>query len=107
MTMPVVAEGTAVDRGESVLCVPGAVIRNPASTSPAPAYGSLGRRSTIAWGAALAEIAFRRRAERFAGLTLTDLERPGWLPRMTRPGAVGSALVIARAVVRLPRPPWY
>jgi cytochrome P450 len=92
-------QGTEIARGESVLCVLGAANRDPEVygdpdtldiTRTGPRALSFGGGIHHCLGAQLArieaEIAFRRLAERLPGLTLTDLEHPAWLPRITLRG---------------------
>jgi cytochrome P450 len=92
-------QGTVVERGESVLCVLGAANRDP-DVYPEPDTLEITRSGAraLAFGGGIhhclgaqlarieAEIAFRRLAERLPDLTLTALEHPDWLPRITLRG---------------------
>ena len=95
----VLPQGTQVARGESVLCVLGAANRDPDVypdpdtldiTRTGPRALSFGGGIHHCLGAQLArieaEIAFRRLAERLPELTLTALDQPAWLPRITLRG---------------------
>src|ERR1051326_5325181 len=93
------ADGTIVRRGESVMCLLGAANRDPEVFADPEALDisrknvrplSFGGGIHHCLGAQLAriesEIAFRRLAQRLPGLTLDDVEHPGWKATITLRG---------------------
>src|SRR5262249_17438066 len=93
------SDGTILRRGESVMCLLGAAIRDPEvqadpdklditrqNVGPLSFGGGLHHCLGAALGRIEGEIAVRRLAQRLPGLELEDIEPPAWKPTITLRG---------------------